>query len=417
MAWNPFSTLQNGGDARQWFRDSIPLAVRQDLRNIKSGTLAQKGAGLLGLGATTAKASGVNLPEFGISESAGQASVYNPDGSVKTSSGGGFSAEQGPEYGPFKSDLLPTPTTGGTGGAGGTSAQANIDVIDGVAYDLNDPGQFQAYVQAANAKLDSAFDYFKTSTESAKEEDIAEAKAQEERVLQNISKAMENLSYSKESYNKDYTRSLEDLAEGFRQGTARRQTFYASVAPRVYQSSQGTSQAYGENKYKEGQTRYAEDKERTYRDFNQAEQEYAQSQQDTSNQFELYKQRRERQAQDSLFNQAQQTQGQRDAMMGKTKNWRADQVNAGRSQWSNVPEFQAKDLSGYTPSNVGLNDLMQFIKFQPASAGATGATTGRSQVMATPEAGGQAHANYLGYQPEQEEENALNLYKTGKGNY
>ncbi len=301
-------------------------------------------------------------------------------------------------------------------GTGGTSAQANIDVIDGVAYDLNDPGQFQAYIQAANAKLDSAFDYFKTSAETTRDEDIAEAKAQEERVLQNISKAMENLRYSRESYDKDYTRSLEDLAEGFRQGTARRQTFYASVAPRVYQSSQGTSQAYGENKYKEGQTRYAEDKERTYRDFNQAEQEYKQSQQDTSNQFNLYKQRRERQAQDSIFNRAQQLQEQRDAVLSKTKNWKADQVSAGRSRWSNVPEFQARDLSGYTPSNVGLNDLMQFIKFQPAGAG-MGATPQRSQVMATPEAGGQALGSYLGYQPEQEEENALNLYKTGKGNY
>jgi hypothetical protein len=325
-------------------------------------------------------------------------------------------AEQGPEYGPFQSDLMPTQAATVAGGTGGTGAQANIDVIDGVAYDLNDPGQFQAYMQAANAKLDSAFDYFKTSTETAKEEDIAEAKAQEERVLQNIAKAMENLSYSRESYDKDYTRSLEDLAEGFRQGTARRQTFYASVAPRVYQSSQGTSQAYGENKYKEGQTRYAEDKARTYRDFNQAEQEYKQSQQDTSNQFNLYKQRRERQAQDAIFNQAQQTQGQRDAMMGKTKNWKADQVSAGRSQWSNVPEFQARDLSGYTPSNVGLNDLMQFIKFQPAGVG-MGATPQRSQVMATPEAGGQAHANYLGYQPEQEEEQPLNLYKAGKGSF
>jgi hypothetical protein len=306
--------------------------------------------------------------------------------------------------------------TGGTSSTGGASStpESNIDVIDGVSYNLNDPGQFQAYIQAANAKLDSAFDYFRTSAESTRDEDIAEAKAQEERVLQNISRAMENLSYSKESYDKDYTRSLSDLAEGFRQGTARRQTFYASVAPRVYQSSQGTSQAYGENKYKEGQTRYAEDKEKTYRDFNQAEQEYKQSQQDTSNQFNLYKQRRERQAQDAIFNQAQQTQGQRDAMMGKTKNWKADQVSAGRSQWSNVPEFQARDLSGYTPSNVGLNDLMQFIKFQPAGVGTT-TSTGRSQVMATPEAGGQSLSSYIGYQPEQEEENTLNLYKTGQG--
>jgi len=306
--------------------------------------------------------------------------------------------------------------TGGTGGTGGTRAQANIDVIDGVAYDLNDPAQFQAYVQAANAKLDAAFDYFKTSAEAAKEEDIAEAKAQEERVLFNISKAMENLKYSRESYDKDYARSLEDLAEGFRQGTARRQAFYAAVAPRVYQSSQGTSQAYGENKYKEGQKRYAEDKERAYRDFNQAEQEYKQSQQDTINQFNLYKQRREREAQDSIFNRAQQLQEQRDAVLSKTKNWKADQVNAGRSRWSNVPEFQARDLSGYTPSNVGLNDLMQFIKFQPAGA-AMGATPQRSQVMATPEAGGQALGSYMGYQPEAEEENALNLYKIGKGNY
>lgn len=313
------------------------------------------------------------------------------------------------------SDATPEATTTTPATTGGTTPESNIDVIDGVSYNLNDPGQFQAYIQAANAKLDSAFEYFKNSAETTRDEDIAEAKAQEERVLDNIKKAMDNLAYSRGKYDQDFTRSVADLAEGFRQGTAKRQTFYASVAPRVYQSSQGTSQAYGENKYKEGLTRYDEDKQRTYRDFNQAEQEYAQSQADTTNQFNLFKTRRERQAQDAIYNQAQQTQGQRDAMMSKTKNWKADQVSAGRNQWSGAPDFQAKDLSGYTPSNVSLNDLMQFIKFQPA--GASMATTQKSQVMATPEAGGQSLGTYMGYQETPKEESTINQYKKGTGLY
>ena len=70
-----FSTLQSGGSARQWFRDNVSQNIRGDLRNVYSGTLAQKSAGAAGLLGTR-----FGLPEFGVSESQGGSSPYNPDG-------------------------------------------------------------------------------------------------------------------------------------------------------------------------------------------------------------------------------------------------------------------------------------------------------------------------------------------------
>lgn len=304
----------------------------------------------------------------------------------------------------------------GIDGGTGSETKSNIDVIDGVSYNLNDPGQFQAYVAAANSKLDANFEYFRNSTEGVRDEDIAEAKAQEERTLYQIEQALKKVSEQKGQYETDYTRSLSDLAEGFRQGTAKRQTFYASVAPRVYQSSQGTSQEYAKGKYGEGQQRYAEDRNRAMNAFRDTENEYNQSRQDTTNQFNLYKTRREREAQDAIFNQAQTNQGQRDAMMAKTKNWSADKGGSFASNKWGGTSFNSKDLSGYSPSNVSLNDLAQFIKFQPV--GMAGNTkTVQSAPIATPESGGQSLGNYMGYQEIPTEESTLNKFKTGKGLY
>jgi hypothetical protein len=44
---------------------------------------------------------------------------------------------------------------------------------------------------------------------------------------------------------------------------------------------------------------------------------------------------------------------------------------------------------------------------------AGGASTARTQAIATPEAGGQSLGTYLGYQPEEEEISTINKYKQG----
>lgn len=304
----------------------------------------------------------------------------------------------------------PTPT--GTTGTTGTARSPNWAVISGTRYDLNDPGQFQAYISAADQLLNSDFEEFRSRAERVRDEDIAIAKAQEDEILYNINRALQRVGEQEGQYNTDWARSVADLAEGYRQGSARRQAFYASVAPRVYQSSQGTSQQYAENKFKEGQVRYDEDKTRAMKGFADTRQDYEQQRQNTINQFNLYKTQREAQAQDEIAEQARAVRQKRDEAMAGALNYSGEMRNAGGSsnRWS-TPTFAERNLD-YSPSQVNLNDLMQFIKFQPAGV-ATGGTSYQTQAIATPEAGGQALGTYLGYQPEEEEGSTLNKYKKG----
>lgn len=312
---------------------------------------------------------------------------------------------------PFTPMSEPMGVTGTTGS--GTAQSPNWGVISGTRYDLNDPGQFQAYISAADQLLNSDFEIYRSRAERLRDEDIAQAKAQEDEINYNIERAMQRLSEQEGQYNTDWGRSVADLAEGYRQGSARRQAFYASVAPRVYQSSQGTSQEYAGNKFKEGQTRYEEDKARATKGFADTRQDYAQQKQNISNQFNLYKIQREAQTQDEIAEQARNVRNKRDEAMAGAFNYSGEMRNATGSsnKWA-TPSFAERNLD-YSPSQVNLNDLMQFIKFQPASVGATGQVSTARQAIATPEAGGQALGTYLGYQPEEEEESTLNKYKTG----
>jgi len=305
-----------------------------------------------------------------------------------------------------------------TGGSGTTLKPNNASVGDRT-FDLNDPGQLQEYINAIDSRLNSDFEFYKNKSESSSDEDIADARAQEESAIKKIDLAIERLGQSKEQYGVDYTRSLADLAEGFKQGTARRQSFYASVAPRVYQSSQGTSQEYAQGKYGEGQTRYGEANTRAQRAFGDTGQEYAQNRQDIGKQTNLFASRRARQSQDEIANQARNVEDLRGQARANTLNY-SDAIRQGRvdSNKFSTPTFSEQDMSQYKPANVDLNDLMQFIKFQPAGVnmGASGNQFSQN-VAPVPEAGGQALNQYKGYQPQEEEPETINAYKKGYSQY
>jgi hypothetical protein len=295
-----------------------------------------------------------------------------------------------------------------TGITGGTTYEPNIVVTpwDMQRYDLNNPGDLQRYIQSADTYYNGVLSQYEQNAANLRDIDIAEAVAEEERTRRNIEMALEALSEKEGQYEQDYIRSLADLAEGFRQGSAKRQSFYASIAPRVYQSSQGTSQNYAQNKYKEGQTRYGEEKERVGKEFGRARTGYMQNIKDLENQVNLYKARRQSEYESDIA-------AKREDIAGRKANLLAADATARAS--SN--KFKSMDIYNpgaldYSPSQVNLNDLMQFIKFQPVGV-AGGVSTARTQAIATPEAGGQSLGTYLGYQPEEEETSTINKYKQG----
>ena len=292
-----------------------------------------------------------------------------------------------------------------------TSYAPDTKFLGGVAFDLNDPGQFQAYLAKADEILNTDFEDYRTRTGQLKDFDIAQAKAQEDEILFNIDRALKKVTEQEGQYNTDFARSVSDLSEGFRQGSAKRQAFYASIAPRVYQSSQGTSQEYAENKWKEGQTRLDEDKTKAMLGFKEASEDYARQGQNAQNQFNLYKTQREAQAQDEIANQANSVRAQRDKAMEGGFNYAGEmrQATGNSTKWTN-PVFQERNLN-YSPSNVNLNELMSFIKFQP---NATFQPT--TKPVATPASGGESLQNYLG-QTTKENDSTLNQFKSGNLSY
>jgi vacuolar-type H+-ATPase subunit H len=328
--------------------------------------------------------------------------------------------KNGTPYGQEPTPDSPTNRYAPSGGAGGAGTQIepnNANIGDRV-YDLNDPGQLQQYISDIDAKLNSDFDYFRQRAKDTSEEEIYEAEQEQQRALTQIERALTKLGESKTEYGQQYAQSVADLAEGFKQGTAKRQSFYASIAPRVYQSSQGTSQDYAEGKYQEGQKRYEEQKTNAFRDFGRAEQEYGENRELTKNQFNLYKTRRQRQYDDEVADKAQTVADMKGQARANTLNYSDALRQAGVSsnKFALQNNFQEKDLSQYKPSSVNLNDLMQFIKFQPAGAPMQ-ASGMQSQAIATPEAGGASLAQHLGYEKPVEEQSTINAYKKGQGLY
>jgi hypothetical protein len=353
----------------------------------------------------------LGLPEFGISEKVGgynDTYDYLPG---RLESGSQAAEPQTPTdevgSGYTMTDIYQRGTPEETAG---TQYEPNIVVTpwDMQKFDLNNPQDLARYIQSTDQYYNGVLSSFEQNQASLRDIDIEQAVADEARAQRDIDEALTILGEKETQYGKDYVRSVADLAEGFRQGSARRQAFYASVAPRVYQSSQGSSQQYAENKWKEGQTRLEEDKMRAEREFGRARTGYMQNKQDLSNQLNLYKRQRQTEFEDTLSSKRQEIAGARAGLAQVDATARAS-----ANKFKAMPTYTPGNLD-YSPSQVNLNDLMGFIKFQPVGAQTSGLSSTKTQSIATPESGGASLQNYMGYNTKQEEE-PINLYKQGYG--
>ncbi len=301
-----------------------------------------------------------------------------------------------------------------SGGGGGTAYAPQIQAFMGQSYDLSNPNDLARFIRDKDTYYNEAMAEFERNAGNMRDIDIAEALADEQRTQQQIQQALASLKEQVGQYETEYTRSLEDLFEGFNQGTAKRQAYYAALAPRVYQSSQGTSQKYAEGKYDEGKKRYAEDRERAMNAFSRAETGYRQNSLDAKNSLEAYKIRRNAEMQDQIANKRREIQEAKDQLLGVSR-----QAGAGGSRWAGVGMYDPGKLD-FSPSQVGLGDINPFIRFNPVGTSQNtitgGAPTARTAAtIATPQAGGQSLSNYLGYQAPDEEEATINAYKKGYG--
>jgi hypothetical protein len=124
-----WDTFRHGGAAREKFRQVVPQPIRQDLRNLKSGNIQQKVGGATGLVGTA-----FGLPEFGLSEKAGQAKVYD-------------------QYG----NLIQGPTGSGTTSTAGTTSTSDIDFSSSL-YGDGSGGYSQADIDNQRAEIQKRMD-------------------------------------------------------------------------------------------------------------------------------------------------------------------------------------------------------------------------------------------------------------------
>lgn len=376
---------------RQGFREAVPLSVRKAMTNpfahpyVATILAAEKGIGQL-------------IPNEGEGQTNYTTTPQDEEGGIS----------------PWQLSSAPGDYNVASGGGGGTAYAPQIQAFMGQSYDLNNPNDLARFIRDKDTYYNEAMAEFENNANNMRDIDFAEALADEQRTQQQIQQALASLKEQVGQYDTEYTRSLEDLFEGFNQGTAKRQAYYAALAPRVYQSAQGTSQKYAEGKYGEGKKRYAEDKERAMNAFSRAETGYRQNELDTKNSLEAYKIRRNAEMQDQIANRRREIQEAKDQLLGVSK-----QAAAGGSRWAGVGMYDPGKLD-FSPSQVGLGDINPFIRFNPVGTSKNtitgGAPTARTAAtIATPQAGGQSLTNYLGYQAPDEEEATINAYKKGYG--
>ena len=143
-------------------------------------------------------------------------------------------------------------TSGGTGGTGGTTLGStdlyNKYTGQTTRYNLNDPAQKQALY---NEKL--------SILTQDRETALAEGKKTSDRQILEIDNEIKKTYDEAKAYVEDYTKNVNEFGDQYQLGNVKRGQFFAGLSPNAFQSSQGTSQAFAENKYLQGLGDYAKE--------------------------------------------------------------------------------------------------------------------------------------------------------------
>ncbi len=123
---------------------------------------------------------------------------------------------------------------------------------------MNDEGQRLGYYNAIKEILTQQRDDALSTAENAFKNNDKQSVAQYQSYLTQLDQNLADVDAEAQSYAKGYFKTVEGFNEGKRQGDAGRQNFFATSSPNAFQSSQATSQQYGNNKYLEGLTDLAD---------------------------------------------------------------------------------------------------------------------------------------------------------------
>jgi len=115
-------------------------------------------------------------------------------------------------------------------------------------YDLDDPTQAGAFY---NDKL--------SALQSKRDEEVAKGKTSSDKQIADLNTQLNDTYQEAKGYVDTYLTNVNEFGDQYQMGNVKRQQFFAGLSPNAFQSSQGTSQAYAENKYIEGLGAYAKE--------------------------------------------------------------------------------------------------------------------------------------------------------------
>lgn len=251
------------------------------------------------------------------------------------------------------------PTGGGGTNTASTPTEPNYVFFNGQQYDLNNPGQANAYYAAVRD------DY------------IGQTTTDYQRNLGTLDQDVSALELARRNYGKDSAQQVIDLGQGYDLGTVKRGQYFATLSPNAYQSSQGSSQLFASDKLKEGiggvQTNQAE-----------AKTEFDRQNTDLGN---------ERNALQTAYNDSLQSA--------------ADYYNTQGANAFNPMTYQADpNFKPFTPKMLDASGITPYTTFDNSQAGG-GAPAGGNGF--TP-----GSFDWLGYTPSETEKNYLERYLSGK---
>lgn len=119
-------------------------------------------------------------------------------------------------------------------------------------FDFNNPDDQARFFMAKLADLQDQRDSYVSDLERQVGRQLSEAELNLNDTLASIDQDIADTQGAATAYVQDYARTEQEFGEGKRLGDVRRQGFFAKASPNAYQSAQGTSQAFAQNKYIQG---------------------------------------------------------------------------------------------------------------------------------------------------------------------
>lgn len=150
----------------------------------------------------------------------------------------------------------PVQTGGSTGGSasGGTTPVLGSTTFYNpytgktTTYNLDDPTQAGAFY---NDKL--------SALQSKRDEEVSKGKKSSDKQIADLNTQLNDTYQEAKGYVDTYLTNVNEFGDQYQMGNVKRQQFFAGLSPNAFQSSQGTSQDFAQNKYIEGLGAYAKE--------------------------------------------------------------------------------------------------------------------------------------------------------------